>query len=55
LRGYSIALYEIKAEPVYMTYMSVYPVLDSFKKYIGISVVFGIMICTAAANTTVRE
>jgi hypothetical protein len=55
LRGYRIILYEIKAEPVYVTYMSVYPSLDPFEKYLGISVFFGLMICTATANTTVWE
>jgi hypothetical protein len=48
-------LYEIKAEPVYVTYMSVYPLLDSFEKYLGVSFVFGIKICTATANATVWE
>jgi hypothetical protein len=46
-------LYEIKPEPVYVTHMSVCPLLDSFQKYLGISVLFGLMICTATANTTV--
>jgi hypothetical protein len=27
--------------------------LDAFQKYLGISVIFGLMICTATANTTV--
>ena len=42
MRGYSITLYEIKPEPVYVTYMSVYPLLDPFQKFVGISVVYGL-------------
>ena len=53
MRGYIITLYEIKPEPAYVTYMSVYPFIHPFQKYLGISVVFGLMICTAPANTTV--
>jgi len=53
LRGYSITLYEMKPEPVYVTYMSVYPLLDPFQKYLGISVVYGLMVYTTPANTTV--
>jgi hypothetical protein len=51
LIGYSITLYEIKDEPHYVIYMSACPLLDPFQKYLGISVVFGLSICTATANT----
>jgi hypothetical protein len=55
LRGYSITLYEIKAEPDYVIYMFACPLLDPFEKYLGISIVFRLMICTATANTKVWE
>jgi hypothetical protein len=55
LRGYSITLYEIKAEPDYLIYMFACPLLDPFEKYLGISSVFCLMICAATANTTVWE
>jgi hypothetical protein len=32
--------------------MSACPLLDPFQKYLEISVVFGLSICTATANTT---
>jgi len=46
-------LYEIKVEPDCVIYMSACPLLDIFKKYLEISVVFVLSICTATANTTI--
>jgi hypothetical protein len=43
-------LYEIKADPSYVIYMSVCTLLAPFKKYLEISVVFGLSICTATTN-----
>jgi hypothetical protein len=45
-------LYEIKAVPDYVIYMSACPLLDPFQKYLEISVVFGLSICTAKANNS---
>ena len=53
LRGYSITLYAIKGEPDYVIYMSACTLVDPFQKYFEISVVFGLMICAATANTSV--
>jgi hypothetical protein len=35
--------------------MSACPLLDTFQKYLEISVVFGLSKCTATANTTVGK
>jgi hypothetical protein len=45
-------LYEIKAEPDYVIYMSACPFVDPFQRYLEISVVCGLSICTATADTT---
>ena len=55
MRGYSITLYEIKAEPGYVIYMSTCLLLDPFQKYLGISVVFALVMFTATTNTTVEN
>ena len=52
MRIYSITLYEIKAEPCYVIYISVSTLLDPFQKYLEISVVFGLSICTVTTNTS---
>jgi len=44
--------YEIMGEPDYEIYVSACPVLDPFQKYLEISVVFGLSICTATTNTS---
>ena len=43
-------LYEIKADPCYVIYLSVCTLLAPFLKYLEISVVFGLSICTATTN-----
>ena len=48
---YGIKLYEINAEPDYVIYMSACPLVDPFQKYLEMSVVFGLSICTATANS----
>jgi len=48
-------LYAVKAEPNYVIYMSACTLVDPFQKYLEISTVFGLMICTAPANTTVGD
>ena len=52
MRGYSITLYEIKPEPDYVIYIPVSTLLDPFQKYLEISFVFGLSICTATTNTS---
>jgi hypothetical protein len=52
LRGYIITLYEIRDEPDYVIYMYACPLLDSFQKYLAISIVFGLPMCMATANTS---
>ena len=46
-------MYAVKAEPDYVIYISACTSVDPFRKYFKISVVFGLMICTASANITV--
>ena len=48
-------LYAIKAEPHYVIYMSACMLLDPFQLYLEISVVYGLMIRTATANSSVGD